>query len=254
VTSDALFSVTGKCVVVTGGTRGVGLMIARGLARAGARVYITSRSAADCRRVSAELSLWGDCEGVACDVANPDSREALARELARREPRLHALINNAGVTLGAPLDSFGDSEWDSVLSTNVKGLFLMTTCLLPQLEKGATADDPARIVNIGSIDGIHVPAVENYSYTASKAAVHHLTRHLAKRLGPRLTVNALALGPFESDMTDTALGREMAARTPLRRIGTAEDVAGSVQFLCSRAGAFVTGAVLPIDGGLATTR
>lgn len=249
-----LFSVVGKCAVVTGGTRGVGAMIARGLLQAGARVYIASRDAAACRKVSAELSVWGDCEGLVCDVGDSKSCAKFGEELRSRESKLHVLVNNAGVTLGAPLDSFGDREWDEVLSTNVKGPFMLTQAVLSLLEAGAAAGDPARVLNIGSIDGIHVPAIENYSYTASKAALHHLTRHLAKRLGPRVTVNALALGPFESDMTDARLGAEMAARAPLRRIGTPEDVAGAVLFFSSRAGAFLTGVVMPIDGGLATTR
>jgi NAD(P)-dependent dehydrogenase (short-subunit alcohol dehydrogenase family) len=248
-----LFSVHGKCALVTGGTRGVGLMIARGLVEAGAKVYISSRSSDDCLRVSAELSVWGECEGIPADLSVASGCERLAAELARCEAKLHVLVNNAGITLGAPLTSFGDPEWDEVLALNVKGVFHLTKFILPLLEAAAEPGNPARVINIGSVDGLHVPAVENYSYTASKAAVHHLTRHLAKRLGPDVTVNALALGPFESDMTDASLGSEMAARAPLRRIGLPEDAAGAVIFLASRAGAFLTGVVLPIDGGLVTT-
>ena len=250
---DELFSVAGKSALVTGGNRGVGLMIARGLVAAGARVYLGARDRLAGERVAAELSLWGDCQAVPADLSSEATCRELAAELGRREARLHILVNNAGLTLGAPLDSFGEEEWDRVLQVNLKAVFHLTRLLRPMLEATATPGDPARIVNIGSVDGLHVPAMENYSYTASKAAVHHLTRHLAKRLGPRITVNALALGPFQSEMTDASLGAEMAARAPLRRIGAPEDVAGAVIFLASRAGAFLTGTVLPVDGGLITT-
>ncbi len=250
---SGLFSVEGKCALVTGGNRGVGLMIARGLLQAGARVYISSRDAEACERSAAELSLWGDCRAIAADLSRTADCEALAQELARREPALHILVNNAGLTLGAPLDEFGDEQWNSVFDVNVKGVFQLSRFLHALLERGAGEGDPARIINIGSVDGLHVPAMENYSYTASKAALHHLTRHLAKRLGPQITVNALALGPFISAMTDASIGADMAKRAPLRRIGNADDAAGAVIFLAARAGAFLTGAVIPVDGGLITT-
>lgn len=250
---DKLFTVAGKTALVTGGTRGVGLMIARGLVEARARVYISSRNADACRQTAAELSLWGECEALPADVSTAQECERLAEELSARESSLHVLVNNAGVTLGAPFAAFGDDEWDQVLDVNVKGVFHLTKFLRPLLDAAAAEDDPARVINIGSVDGLHVPAMENYSYSASKAALHHLTRHLAKRLGPQITVNAVALGPFESDMTDPSLGREMGARAPLQRIGTADDAAGVAIFLSSRAGSFLTGTVIPVDGGLVTT-
>jgi NAD(P)-dependent dehydrogenase (short-subunit alcohol dehydrogenase family) len=162
-------------------------------------------------------------------------------------------VNNAGVTLGASFEEFGVEEWDRVLNVNLKAVFFLTKFLFGLLDVAASNDDPGRVINVGSVDGMHIPPIENYSYTASKAAVHHLTRHLAKRLGPRITVNAVAPGPFESEMTNIELGNAMAARAPLRRIGRPEDAAGVVIFLASRAGAFVTGAVIPVDGGLVTT-
>jgi len=250
---SALFSVAGKCALVTGGNRGIGLMIAKGLLEGGARVYISSRNAEACAQTAAELSVWGDCRSLVADLAATNDCARLAEELGRRENALHILVNNAGVTVGAPFDQFGDEPWNSVFDVNVKGVFHLTRFLRPLLERGAREGDPARVINIGSVDGLHVPAMENYSYTASKAALHHLTRHLAKRLGPAITVNALALGPFVSAMTDPAMGAEMAARAPLRRIGNADDAAGAVIFLSARAGAFLTGAVIPVDGGLITT-
>jgi NAD(P)-dependent dehydrogenase (short-subunit alcohol dehydrogenase family) len=250
---NELFSIEGKCVLVTGGTRGVGRMIARAALEHNARVYISSRDAEACSGAAAELSLWGDCQAIPADLSSTRECERLACELAKRESALHVLVNNAGVTLGAPFDDFGDDVWDPVFDLNVKGVFHLTRFLRPLLESAATAGDPARVINIGSMDGIHVPAMENYSYTASKAALHHLTRHLAKRLGPKITVNAVALGPFESSMTDASLGKEMAARAPLRRIGTAQDVAGVVIFLSARSGSFLTGTIIPVDGGLVTT-
>lgn len=250
---DGLFSIAGKTALVTGGSRGIGLMIARGLVEAGVRVYISSRNSDVCERVAAELSIWGNCDALAADLSRPEECERLGRDLRKREVGLNILVNNAGVTVGAPLDAFGETEWSEVLDINLKAVFALTRILRPLLEAASTADDPARVINIGSVDGLHVPPVENYSYTASKAAVHHLTRHLAKRLGPKITVNAIAPGPFESEMMDPSLAEAMAARAPLQRIGTPEDASGVVRFLASRAGAFLTGTVIPVDGGLVTT-
>lgn len=248
-----LFSVEGKCALVTGGTRGVGEMIARGLLQHDARVYISSRDGKACSRAAAELSVWGECHAIPADLSSTRECERLSAELAEREPALHILVNNAGLTLGAPFEGFGDDEWDPVFDVNVKGVFHLTRFLRPMLDRAAQLGDPARVINIGSVDGLHVPAVENYSYTASKAALHHLTRHLAKRLGPQIAVNAVALGPFESSMTAPELGVEMAARAPLRRIGTHHDLTGIIVFLSAMAGSYLTGAVIPFDGGLVTT-
>jgi len=250
-----LFSVAGKTALVTGGSRGIGSMIATGFVEAGARVYVSSRDAEACARVAEELGGRGECVALAADLSTEGGCRALADELMAREDRLDILVNNAGNTWGAPLDEFDDAAWDRVLSLNVKGVFHTTKFLLPLLEAAATADDPARVVNIGSIDGIHVPVLETYSYSASKAAVHQLTRHLARRLAPRITVNAIAPGPFESKMmraTLEAFGEQIAAAAPLRRIGRPDDMAGAAIFLASRAGAYLTGAVIPVDGGIAT--
>lgn len=253
-----LFSVEGKVVLVTGGSSGIGLMIARGFVENGAKVYVSSRKAEVCEEVAQALSKRGTCVALAADVSQEAGCSGLAEELRAREPALHVLVNNAGANWGAPLEEFPDSAWDKVLALNVKGPFHLTRALLPELEKAATEEDPARVINVGSIDGLQVPALETYAYSASKAAVHHLTRVLAKKLAARrITVNAIAPGPFESKMmaqTLRAFGDSIAKGCPLQRIGTPEDMAGVAIYLSSRAGAYVTGAVIPVDGGIATTR
>ena len=253
-----LFSIDGKVALVTGGSRGIGLMIARGYVENGARVYVSSRSADVCNEVAAELSKLGTCVALPADLSTEAEARRLAGELAAREPALHILVNNAGANWGAPLEEYPDSAWDKVLALNVVAIFHLTVALLPSLEAAATPEDPARVINIGSIDGIQVPLLETYAYSASKAAVHHLTRVLARKLAPRdITVNAVAPGPFESKMmaaTLEAFGDEIAKSAPLKRIGTPEDMAGVAIYLASRAGAYVTGAVIPVDGGIATTR
>jgi NAD(P)-dependent dehydrogenase (short-subunit alcohol dehydrogenase family) len=252
-----LFSIQGKTALVTGGSRGIGLMIARGFVEAGAKVYISSRKADVCEEVAAELSEIGTCIPIAADLSQHDECKRVADEIAEREPQLHILVNNAGATWGAPLAEFPDAAWDRVLDLNVKGVFHLTRYLVPTLAAGAQPGDPARVINIGSIDGLHVPELETYSYSASKAAVHQLTRVLAKRLArEHITVNAIAPGPFESKMmaaTLEAFGDAIAAANPMRRIGEPEDMAGAAIFLSSRAGAYVTGAVIPVDGGMSTT-
>jgi NAD(P)-dependent dehydrogenase (short-subunit alcohol dehydrogenase family) len=250
-----LFSVAGKTALVTGGSRGIGRMIAGGFVAAGAKVYVSSRRAEACQAVATELSEVGVCLPLPADLSTEGGCRELAAELARREERLHVLVNNAGNTWGAPLEEFDDAAWDRVLSLNVKGVFHTTKFLLPLLEAAATDDDPARVVNIGSIDGIHVPFLETYSYSASKAAVHQLTRHLARKLAPRITVNAIAPGPFESKMmaaTLDAFGAQIAAGAPMKRIGRPDDMAGAAIYLASPAGAYLTGVILPVDGGIAT--
>jgi NAD(P)-dependent dehydrogenase (short-subunit alcohol dehydrogenase family) len=252
-----LFSVAGKTALVTGGSRGIGLMMARGLVQAGAKVYVSSRKADACDDAVKELSQWGEAVAVPADIADETECVRLADEVRSREERLHVLVNNAGATWGEPFESFPASAWDKVLDLNVKAPFFLTRALAPLLEAAATDDDPARVINVGSIDGLHVPALPTYSYAASKAAIHHLTRVLARELGPRrITVNAVAPGPFESKMmaaTLEAFGEHIAASAPLRRIGRPDDMAGVAVFLASRAGAYVTGAVIPVDGGLGTT-
>ncbi len=248
-----LFSVDGKTAVVTGGSRGIGLMIARGLVEAGVKVYISSRKADVCEEVATELSQIGDCIAIAADLSQHDECKRLADEVTEREGRVHILVNNAGATWGAPLAEFPDSAWDRVLNLNVRGLFHLTRYLVPALKAAAAPGDPARVVNIGSIDGLRVPELETYSYSASKAAVHHMTRVLARRLAPEgITVNAIAPGPFESKMmaaTLDAFGDAIRAANQLGRI----DVVGATIFFASRAGAYCTGTVLPVDGGMSTT-
>jgi NAD(P)-dependent dehydrogenase (short-subunit alcohol dehydrogenase family) len=255
-----LFDLTGKAAVVTGGTRGIGLMMARGLLQAGARVYISSRKADAGDAAVAELSPFGRVASIPADLSREEECVRLAEEVGTREDELHILVNNAGATWGAPsMEEFPSSAWDKVVDLNLKSPFFLTRAFLPLLENGGTDEDPARIVNVGSIDGLHVPPMHTlYSYSSSKAALHHLTRVLAKELGPRrITVNAVAPGPFQSKMmaaTLDAFGKEIAARSPLNRIGRPDDMAGVVIYLCSRAGSYVTGSVIPVDGGIATTR
>jgi NAD(P)-dependent dehydrogenase (short-subunit alcohol dehydrogenase family) len=250
-----LFSISGKTAVVTGGSRGIGRMIAQGFVEAGATVYISARKADACRQTAEELSAFGTCVALPADLSTEAGCRGLADEVAQRTDRLDVLVNNAGATWGAPLADFDEAAWDRVLNLNVKGVFHCTKFLLPLLEAAGTDEDPARVINIGSIDGIHVPVLETYSYSASKAAVHQLTRHLARRLAPRITVNAIAPGPFESKMmaaTLDAFGDQIAASAPLKRIGRPDDMAGAAIFLASRAGAYCTGTVIPVDGGIAT--
>jgi len=254
-TMNELFSIAGKTAVVTGGSRGIGLMIARGFVEAGARVIISSRKADVCDEVAAELSKVGECEAIPADLSSEAECRRLAEAVAARLSSLDILVNNAGATWGAPLDEFDEAAWERVLALNVKGVYHLTKFLVPLLEAAGSADQPAHVINIGSIDGIRVPMLETYSYSASKAAVHMLTRHLAKRLAPAITVNAIAPGPFESKMmaaTLDAFGEQIAAAAPLKRIGRPDDMAGAAIFLASRAGAYVTGAVVPVDGGIAS--
>ncbi|MFP5068258.1 SDR family oxidoreductase [Pseudonocardia nantongensis] len=252
--TDGLFDVSGKVALVTGGTSGIGEMIAAGLVEAGARVYVSSRKADACAAAESEHGVVG----IPADLSSEDECLRLAAELGDRSDRLHLLVNNAGATWGAPLEEFPAHAWDKVLDLNVKAPFFLTRAFLPLLEAAASVDDPARVINIGSIDGLRVPELPNYSYSASKAAVHQLTRVLARDLGPKhVTVNAIAPGPFPSKMmraTLEAAGDEIAESSPLGRIGKASDVVGTTRFLAGAAGSYVTGAVIPLDGGIWTTR
>jgi NAD(P)-dependent dehydrogenase (short-subunit alcohol dehydrogenase family) len=251
-----LFDVAGKTALVTGGSRGIGLMIARGLAAAGVRVIVSSRKVRDLEEAAAEVQKLGECEAIPADLSTAEGARALAEEVSSRHERLEILVNNAGATWGAPLEEFPASGWDRVMHTNVEGIFYLTVGLLPALRAAASGEDPARVVNIGSVDGLRVPLTQNYSYSAAKAAVHMLTRHLAKELArDNITVNAIAPGPFESKMTAfmfaTDEGRQAIEQmVPLHRAGRQDDAAGLVQFLSSRAGSYLTGTVIPLDGGL----
>jgi len=250
---SSLFSIRGKIALVTGGSRGIGLMIARGYVEAGATVYITSRTAEVCDAVAEELSTVGRCISLPNDLSTMEGVENLVREISEREEELHILVNNAGAAWGEPIETFPEEGFDKITDLNLKSLFFLTRELLPLLEKAASADDPARVINIGSIDGLRVPFVPNFSYAAAKAAVHHLTRMLAVHLGGRkITVNAVAPGFFPSKMTRHLLEnyRETFEKAcPLGRIGEPADMAGITIFLASRAASYINGAVIPVDGG-----
>jgi NAD(P)-dependent dehydrogenase (short-subunit alcohol dehydrogenase family) len=252
-----LFSIEGKTALVTGGSSGIGLMIARGFVENGAHVYISSRKQDVCEEVAAELSKSGRCDAIPADLSSESECNRLGDEISRREGKLDILVNNAGANWGAPMAEFPDSAWDKVLAVNVKAVFQLTRRLVPELSAAATAATPARVINIGSIDGLKPPILETYAYSASKAAVHQLTRVLAQKLAPKhITVNAVAPGPFQSKMMKATLerfGDSIAKSNPLGRIGSDEDMAGIAIFLASRAGAYLTGTVIPVDGGISTT-
>ncbi|MDP6978578.1 MAG: SDR family oxidoreductase [Myxococcota bacterium] len=252
-----LFDIEGKTALVTGGTRGIGLMIARGYVENGARVYVASRSEEACAETERELSKVGTCTAIAANLSTQEGCVALANEIKERESKLEILVNNAGANWGAPYEEFPAAAWDRVLDLNVKGPFFLTQALTPLLEAASKEDDPSRIINIGSIDGIQVPFLDTYSYSASKAAIHHMTRVLARKLAPKITVNAVAPGPFQSKMMKATLenfGDSIAEGAPMKRIGEPEDMAGVAIYLASRASSFVTGVILPVDGGIATTK
>jgi len=253
-----LFGLDGKVAVVTGGSRGIGFMIASGLVANGVRVYITARKADQCDAAAAELSQHGECHSIPADLSTSDGVASFVAALTEREDRLDILVNNAGAAWGAPLGEFPEIGFDKVLDINVKAPFMLTQALLAQLKAGATAEDPSRVIMIGSIDGIRVPIGDNYSYSASKAGIHMMARHMAAHLvRDNITINSIAPGPFESKMMayrlDDPDSRKMVeASVPRRRIGSPEDIAGTVIFLASRAGAYTTGSVIPVDGGIST--
>ncbi|MEL6449855.1 MAG: SDR family NAD(P)-dependent oxidoreductase [Pseudomonadota bacterium] len=256
---NTLFSLQGKVALVTGGATGIGRMAATGLMMAGARVLIASRKGDACAAVAAELNAMdgpGTVEGFAADLSTEAGIDALVAEVQARSENLHILMNNSGVTWGAPLGQFPHAAWDKVMNLNVAALFHLTQTLLPTLIASGTADDPARVVNVGSVMG-EVPLGDGaYSYAASKAAVLHMTKIMGKELAPHhITVNALAPGPFVSKMTafataDADMRDKVGADVPLGRVGRDEDIAGCMQFLCGRGGAYVTGAVIPVSGGV----
>jgi NAD(P)-dependent dehydrogenase (short-subunit alcohol dehydrogenase family) len=250
---QSLFEVRGKTILVTGGSRGIGKMIAQAFVSNGARVYITSRKADVCDAAAQELSEQGECISVPGDLGTEQGQAHVAGQLRDRESGLDVLINNAGASWGAPVDDYPAAGWDKVFDVNLKGVFFLTQKLLPML-RGAR-QPPARIVNIASINGLQPPELETYAYSASKAGCIMLTKHLAKRLArENILVNAIAPGPFATDMMAGTLAdreSEYLARNPLGRLGTAEDIAGVALFLSSRASDYTTGAVIPCDGGVA---
>lgn len=249
-----LFDVSGRQVLVTGGSRGIGEMITRGFVEAGATVYVSARTAEACQALVDEL---GDqVVALPADLSTLEGVQALAGSLRDHTDRLDVLVNNAGTTWGADLEDYPDAAWDKVLSLNVKTPFHLTVACLDLLRAAATPERPARVVSIGSIDGIHVPMLESYAYSASKAAVHQLTRHLGKRLArEHITCNAIAPGLFPSKMTQflfDSAGEQIAEQTPMGRNGQGDDVAGAAIYLASPAANWVTGVVLPVDGGMST--
>ncbi len=252
-----LFSLAGRVALVTGGSRGIGRMIATGLLHQGATVYISSRKAAACDAAAAELARIGPCVSLPADVSSVEGARRLADEVAAREPALHILVNNAGAAWGEDFDSFPESGWDKVVDLNMKAPFFLAQALHALLRKAATAARPAKVINIASIDGISVNPWETYSYAASKAGLIHLTRRLALRLAQdHIVVNGIAPGPFPSDMNKQARdhGDEVARRVPAGRIGTTEDMAGAAIFLASRAGDYVVGETIVVDGGVTIAR
>ncbi|WOO77755.1 Rhamnolipids biosynthesis 3-oxoacyl-[acyl-carrier-protein] reductase [Vanrija pseudolonga] len=253
--ASSLFSIKGKIALVTGGGRGVGEMIAAGFVANGAKVYISSRDAAACEATAAALTAQGpgSCVAIPGDLSKYDDCIALAKEIESREGKLDILVNNSGATWGASLEEYPDAAWNKLLTLNVQRVFTLTQALLPALEKGAAASgSPSRVINVGSVNGIDVPVLPTFAYSASKAALHHLTRHLAGHVGKSITVNALALGPFRSKMMKATLDAfedALAQSLPMKRIGRPEDVAAAAIWLSGPGGEWVTGTIVPVDGG-----
>ncbi len=249
-----LFSIEGKVAVVTGGSRGIGAMIARGFVENGARTYITARKAEACRKTAEELSKYGHCIAVPADLSTGEGQTHFLRSVQEKESQLHILVNNAGANWAAPIDEFPESGWDKVLDINLKSVFFLTQKFLPLLRTAGNHEDPARIINIASIDGIRAPIHETFAYSASKAGVIHMTRALARRLAQdHINVNAIAPGPFESKMMAETLrtfGEAIIQISPRKRIGKPEDMAGAAIYLASMASAYVTGVTIPVDGGI----
>ncbi|MFK7914778.1 MAG: SDR family oxidoreductase [Pseudomonadales bacterium] len=258
-----LFSIKGKTALITGGSRGIGEMIAAGFLANGAKVYISSRKKEVCDATAARLSkeYGGECISLPANLADLPGIEGLVSELSKHEQQLDILVNNAGVSWGAPLEEFPEIGWDKVMDTNVKGYFFLTQKLLPLLRSAASPERPARVINVGSIDGIKTPVFDTFSYGPSKAAAHYLTRVLAAHLAKdHIRVNAIAPGPFPTYMLSTGVGGggdvdntdwdSVASRNPSGRVGTPEDVAGIAIFLSSRASDFTTGEVISCDGGV----
>jgi NAD(P)-dependent dehydrogenase (short-subunit alcohol dehydrogenase family) len=251
---EQLFSLKDRVALVTGGSRGIGKMIASGFIEAGAKVYITSRKAAPCDATARELGGAGRCISLPHDISTLDGCRALTADYLAREGQLDILVNNAGAAWGAPFDEFPEHGWDKVMNLNVKSPFFLTQCLHASLARSASAERPAKVINIASIDGIRLNPLETYSYHASKAALIYLTRRMASRLvEDYIVVSAIAPGPFPSEMNRAARddADRVASRTPLRRIGRDHDISGAAIFLASRAGDYVVGDTIAVDGGIA---
>ena len=252
---SSLFSIAGKVALVTGGGSGIGRMIAGTLVAEGAKTYIVGRSAATLEKAAAELAGAGTCIPLPGDLSTVDGARAVAKALGGKETRLDILVNNAGTMYDAPIADFTEEGWDTVIDLNLKSVFFLTQALLPLLREAASPESHASVVNIGSIGGLRIGPKENYSYQAAKAALHHMTGGLAKRLAAEnITVNAVAPGFFASALTpvdDPKVMEMMTSMVPRKRIGTPDDIGGTVAYLASRAASFVTGAVIPLEGGMA---
>ena len=252
---DSLFDISGKVALVTGGARGIGRFVTEGLVRSGVTVFIASRDGEAGNALATELSGIGECHSIACDLLAPGAVEALAHDVMARTPQLDILINNSGSFHKADFDVFPEAGWDTVMDLNVKSAFFLTQALAPALRKAAKPLDPARVVNISSIAGVRAYDNDSFSYMASKAALNHLTRALAARLArDHINVNALAPGPMAGGMMrrtteDEAFRQTVVRRIPAGRTGSADDMIGAVRFLCAPASAYLTGVLLPLDGG-----
>ena len=250
---NKLFDIAGKVALVTGGSRGIGEMIAEGFVKNGAKTFITSRKAEQCDKTAKRLCKYGECISIPADLTDSNEIKKLKSKFESESKILNILVNNAGSVWAADFDDFPENGWNKVMDTNVKAMFFLTQQFIKLLEKNGTNEDPSRIINIGSIDGLGIPRAETYSYPASKAAVHHLTRVMANRLAKRnVNVNAIAPGPFESQMMKSTLksfSEEIINSVPRKRIGMPEDMAGASIFLSSKASAYITGIVMPVDGG-----
>lgn len=250
---NELFAVTNKVAVVTGGSRGIGKMISQGFVENGIRTYITARKAKACDETAKELSELGECISLPADLSTSEGRKQFVDEIKQREPSLDILVNNAGAAWGAAFDEYPEAGYDKVMNINLKAVFMLTRDLLPLLRKDASTENPSRVINVGSIDGLRVSSTDNFAYGASKAAVHFLTKNLALRLAPQgVTVNAIAPGAFESQMMAYMLDNfkdKIESENPLGRIGRPADMAGLALYLASNASKYMTGQVIAIDGG-----
>jgi len=249
-----LFSLSGKIAVVTGGSRGIGAMIARGFVENGVKTYITARKADELQKTAEELSQIGECVAIQADLSTLDGIKAFAETLQAKEDQIHILVNNAGASWGASIDDYPESGWDKVMDLNVKSIFFLTQQLLSVLRAAGNPEDPARVINIASINGLAHPLLNNYAYSASKAAVIHMTRHMAADLAEdNINVNGIAPGFFLSKMTSGLLEKsekEMLARIPRGRLGNFEDISGTAIYLAARASAWMVGHTVVLDGGL----
>ena len=250
---NEMFSVAGKTAIVTGGSRGIGKMIAQGFVENGVKTYITARKAEACEATAAELSTGGVCIALPADISTTSGRNQFVEAIKQRESKIDILVNNAGAAWGASFEDYPDEGYDKVMNINVRAVFMLTRDLLPLLTKDASTGNPSRVINIGSIDGLRVSSTDNFAYGASKAAVHFLTRNLAVRLARKgLTINAIAPGPFESKMMAHTLAQfqdRIEKENPMGRIGSPRDMAGLALFLASPAATYMTGQVIALDGG-----